>query len=808
VPAERAPSETLLDGVRVVDLAGEPAAMTGRILADLGAEVVRIEPPGGDPLRSLPPLGPDGTSLRHAAWNAGKSCVVIDGPDDPRLDSLLGGADVVITTPGWPGALSPDPGRAPQAVWVQVTAFGSSGPRARWRASDLGVMASTGNMYCTGDPDRAPVRCTEPSAWSHVGPEAAVAALSGLASGRPQIIDVSAQEVVMIASMGHAGRFPRTGNRGKRSGATVGVTREIWPCADGFVSFGLRGGKARVANMQTITRLVTEDGLATPALTERDWTTYDHNVLTSDELDAIAAPIAEYFLRHSMSELYEIACDTNLMLAPANSPRQLVESKQLAARAFFCALGDIEHFPRTFVHVVTPNGALAEPGPRAPARVPAADEPRWPARARPTRDARDGASGGARAASQYPSTGPGPGAWSGTAVLEFGTGAAGPIGVRYFAEHGATVVRIESRSRPDFLRTYGNRPGNPCGLEGSDMFDALNVGKLGITLNLKHPDGVALAKRLVQWADAVAENFAPRAMRSFGLDYASMVLEKPDLVMVSSCLQGQTGPHRDYPGFGGQGSALGGYNLLTGWPDREPVGPFGTITDSLAPRFVASALAAGLLYRRRTGRGVHLDVSQVETAVYSLSPWVLDYDVNGRVGTRQGNRSERAVPHGAFPCAGDDRWVALTAWDDAEWARLAKAMGVDDDTVAALAALATRQARIDEVESLVAKWTAPRSASEVADTLQALGIEAVPVADLGDANADPQLHHRGHFVTLEHPCMGSCGYERNGFRLSDAEAGFSRPSPTLGEHNEYVLGEILGLDATHRRRLEKDGVLE
>ncbi len=217
-------------------------------------------------------------------------------------------------------------------VWVLVTPFGSEGPRARWRAGDLGVMASTGNMYCTGDPDRAPVRCTEPTAWAHVGPEAAVAALSGLASGRPQVVDVSAQEAVMIASMGHVGRFPRTGMRGKRSGASVGITREIWPCADGYVSFGLRGGKARVANMQTITRLVTEDGLATPALSDRDWTAYDHNRVGREELDAIAAPIAGYFERHTMAELYEIAVQTNLMLAPANSPRQLIESRQLEAR--------------------------------------------------------------------------------------------------------------------------------------------------------------------------------------------------------------------------------------------------------------------------------------------------------------------------------------------------------------------------------------------------------------------------------------------------------------------------------------------
>ncbi|MGH9018898.1 MAG: CaiB/BaiF CoA transferase family protein, partial [Acidimicrobiales bacterium] len=399
-------------------------------------------------------------------------------------------------------------------------------------------------------------------------------------------------------------------------------------------------------------------------------------------------------------------------------------------------------------------------------------------------------------------------AWSGTKLLEFGTGAAGPIAVRYFAEHGATVVRIESRSRPDFLRTYGNGPGNPCGLEGSDMFDALNVGKLSVTLNLKHPEGVALAKRLVQWTDAVAENFAPRAMRGFGLDYGALAAQKPDLVMVSSCLQGQTGPHKDYPGFGGQGSALGGYNLLTGWPDREPVGPFGTITDSLAPRFVATALAAGLLYRRRTGRGVHLDVAQVEAAVYSLSPWIADYVVNGTTGIRQGNRSDRAVPHGAFPCAGDDRWVALSCTDDADWWRLTDLMGTDDATARRLARLDARQAAVDEVEALVGAWTATRDAAEVAATLQGAGLEAVPVADLGDAHGDPQLAHRGHVVTLTHPCMGDCGYERNGFRLSDAPAGYDRTSPLLGEHNDMVLGEILGLSAAERRRLLDDGVLE
>jgi benzylsuccinate CoA-transferase BbsF subunit len=614
-----------------------------------------------------------------------------------------------------------------------------------------------------------------------------MAALTGLASGRPQVVDVSAQEAVMIASMGHAGRFPKNGMRGKRSGASIGVTREIWPCADGFVSFGLRGGKARVKNLETITRLVDEDGLATPALTERDWTTYDHLKLSPEELGAIAAPIAQYFLHHTMTELYETAVETNLMLAPANSPKQLIESRQLAFRDFFCSFDGLDHLPRSFLVVTSPGDAVERPGPVVPGGMPAVVARKSP----PT------ASG--------PGTS-GTGAWAGTKILEFGTGAAGPIAIRYFAEHGATVIRIESRSRPDFLRTYGSN--NPCGLEGSDMFDALNVGKLGLTLNLKHPKGVGLAKRLIGWTDAVAENFAPRAMRGFGLDYASLVAEKPDLVMISSCLQGQTGPHKDYPGFGGQGSALGGYNTLTGWPDREPIGPYGTITDSLAPRFVATALAAGLLYRRRTGGGVHLDVSQVEAAVYSLSPWMADFDVNGHSGVRQGNRSDRYVPHGAFRCTGDDRWVALACWDDDDWRHLTDVLGLDAITATRLGTVEARREAVDEVEKLVESWTSSRDVVAVAEALQAVGVEAVPVADLGDASADPQLAYREHFVTLDHPCMGPCGYERNGFRLSDAPAGYERTSPLLGEHNEMVLGEILGLDAAERRRLLDEGVLE
>jgi benzylsuccinate CoA-transferase BbsF subunit len=298
-------------------------------------------------------------------------------------------------------------------------------------------------------------------------------------------------------------------------------------------------------------------------------------------------------------------------------------------------------------------------------------------------------------------------------------------------------------------------------------------------------------------------------MKGFGLDYDALATVKPDLVMVSACLNGQTGPHKDYPGFGGQGSALSGYNTLTGWPDREPVGPHGTITDSLAPRFVATALAAGLHYRRRTGRGVYLDVAQVETALYSLAPWLLEYATTGRARLRDGNRHPHAVPHGAFPCAPegeiDDRWVAIACWSDDEWARLASVMGLDDSSLATADA---RRARIDDVEAIVAKWTVPRARGEIAAALQAEGIEAVPVADFGDLHADPQLAARGHFERHTHPFLGPGLYERNGFRLSGAPSGYDRAGPTLGQDNHWVLSELLALDAPEIERLTAAGAVE
>jgi benzylsuccinate CoA-transferase BbsF subunit len=402
--------------------------------------------------------------------------------------------------------------------------------------------------------------------------------------------------------------------------------------------------------------------------------------------------------------------------------------------------------------------------------------------------------------------------FAGTILLEFGGGAAGPVATRYFADHGATVIRVESRQRPDFLRILRLTPKTPGGIDGSEHFAVLNVNKLSVALNLSLPEGVAVARRLALWADAVAENFAPGAMAKWGLDYASLVKDRPDLVMISTCLNGQTGPERHYPGFGGQGSALAGFNHLTGWPDREPVGPYGTITDSLSPRFAALLLASALLHRTRTGEGQHLDLSQVEGGIVCLTENVLAFTANEEVLTRMGNRSRHAAPHGVFRAAdrdGGERWVAIAAHDDRDWERLVEALGRPSwATEPRLATVAGRLAHQDELEARLGEWTRAQSAEETADLLQRAGVEAGAVADLGDLHDDPQLAHRGHFQPVEHAVLGHHPAETHAMRFSAMAPRIASPAPRLGEHTEHVLRGLLGMPAPEFEALRAAGVFE
>jgi benzylsuccinate CoA-transferase BbsF subunit len=340
------------------------------------------------------------------------------------------------------------------------------------------------------------------------------------------------------------------------------------------------------------------------------------------------------------------------------------------------------------------------------------------------------------------------------------------------------------------------------------MFVLMNPNKRSVSIDLSKPEGIELALRLVDWADVVSENFSPRAMAQWGLDYESLRRRKPDLVMVSSCLFGQTGPQRMYPGFGGQGSALAGFNHMTGFPDREAVGPYGTITDSLSPRYVAVLIAAALRHRRRTGQGQYIDVSQIETGVYSLAEMMVRYSARGEVMERAGNDDERAAPHGVYPCRGDDRWIAIAVFSDPEWRLLRRQLGnppfSQDPRFDALAGRLLHRAELDEY---LARATREHDAALLAERLQAAGLEAGPVQGLADVLADPQLAHRGHFRILRHEPLGELAFETSGFRLSESPPVLATPGPNLGQHNDEVLRGLLGLSDEELRRLSALGVL-
>ena len=399
--------------------------------------------------------------------------------------------------------------------------------------------------------------------------------------------------------------------------------------------------------------------------------------------------------------------------------------------------------------------------------------------------------------------------FAGLRVAEFGSGAAGPVSTRYFADYGATVIRVESRHRPDFLRTLTMKPDTPGGLDASLHFAVLNPNKLSVALNMNLPEGVAAARRLALSADVVAENFSPKAMAKWGLDYERLSAERPDLVMVSTCLFGQTGPERMYAGFGGQGSAISGYNHLTGWPDREPLGPFGTITDSLSPRFAALLVASALLRRKKTGEGQHIDLSQVEAGVYCLAESIVRYGANQEIVERLGYRSEHVAPHAVLPCHGDERWVTVVCHDDDDWRRLVGAIGEPEWAEdARFASNQLRLANVDALEQRLAEWTRGRTAEDVMQTLQAAGVESGVVENNEDLNLDPQLAARRHFRPLDHSIIGRHVVEANAMRFSETPEDIRRPAPRLGEHTEHVFRTLVGMSETEFRDLAAKGVFE
>lgn len=384
-------------------------------------------------------------------------------------------------------------------------------------------------------------------------------------------------------------------------------------------------------------------------------------------------------------------------------------------------------------------------------------------------------------------------ALQGVRVADFTWVLAGPFAIRYLAAHGATVVRVESALRPDALRTSGPYKDEKPGVDRSGYYAFLNANKYSMQLNLNNPFGREVAKRLIAWADIVAENFAPGLMERWGLDYEEIRKTKPDVIMLRTSNQGQTGSQARQPGFGQHLVGLSGFSYYTGWPDREPIGFGMAYTDMIAPRFGAAALIAALDYRRRTGKGLLLDLSQLETGIHFLAPQVLDYVVNGRVGNRVGNRCAYAAPHGVFPCRDEESWCAIAIFTDEEWESFGKVVGEPWVREPKWGTFISRKKNEDELEKLVSHWTSNFSAEYLMKLLQDAGVPAGIAQSNREVLNDPQLRHRDSYWMLSHSTLGSYAHLGRPFTLSKTPAKPRMPSPCLGEHMEYVCTNILGM---------------
>lgn len=391
---------------------------------------------------------------------------------------------------------------------------------------------------------------------------------------------------------------------------------------------------------------------------------------------------------------------------------------------------------------------------------------------------------------------------AGLKVLDFSWVGVGPITTKYLADHGATVVRVESHARLDVVRLGPPWHDATPGIERSQFYADWNTSKYGIALDLGRPEARDVARGLARWADVVVESFTPRVMRAWGLAYDDLRVLNPRLVMLSTCLQGQTGPHALFPGFGQLMAALSGFYEVSGWPDRPPAPPYGAYTDFIVPRLAATALLAAVDHQRRTGEGQYIDVSQFEAALHFLAPALLDHELSGTIATRDGNASAHAAPHGAYPCAGDDRWLALCVRDDGEWAALCAVL--DRPAWRGDARFATHAARVahrDELDAAVAGATVLHDARELMARLQQAGVAAGVVQSALDLHADPVLAGWGFFEWLEHPERPPAPYQGHALRLSETPGRLRHPAPTLGEHTALVLRETLGLSDAEIERL-------
>jgi len=781
-----------LSGIRVLDVAEPLGAYVSRILGDLGADVIKIEPPGGDPGRRLSPfiehdtVEPDLVSLPFVHANLSKRSQVLDldlREDQAHFRDLAAQADVVVSTEGvetWAargvdlGQLAP---LSPGLVWTAFTTFGLSGPYADYAGNNLIAEAMGGLMFMQGDDLQPP--CVSPFGQGHhlASMHAAFGTLLALwerrHSGRGQVVEVSMQEVVAHMQFTLV-RYTHSREIIRRPGVRNPITPNgYYPCRDGhvFISLFMPHQWDRLAGLLEVPALMD------PAFRERDY-----RIEHVDEVDAGIRQFTERFDAWTLTDLLQ---RHGVPTAPLSTVADLAGNPHLAARQFFT---DFEQ---------PPHGVLRSIGPlyrasASPLQI------RRPAPRLEHRRAHHAVGWlQAREDSPPPVSGlPRSLPLAGVRVLDLSRVWAGPYGTRYLADFGAEVIKVESGKFPE------RRPDSPDYAE-------INRNKRFVTLDFQSSEGQALLKRLVAISDVVVENFSPRVMVKYGFNYERLVEVRPDLIMVSMPGFGHSGPHRDFASYGGPLMAYTGMALLWGYTD-SPLDAHSKLAhpDYIASGTLALSVLAALHHRARTGEGQFIETAQVEGTAAAMEVAFLDYFANGRTAAAMGNRDPNAVPQGCYPCHGPDAWCVVSCTTEAEWRALAHLIGGEGlASSPRFATAAKRWQRHDELDGLIRAWTQSYTPHQAMHMLQAVGVPAGAVQTGEDLWRDLHLRRRDFIVTIAHPEPGTLEHPGMTVRLHDTPGRVQRPAGRLGEDNEVVFRGLLGLTADEFTRLAEIGVI-
>jgi benzylsuccinate CoA-transferase BbsF subunit len=526
--------------------------------------------------------------------------------------------------------------------------------------------------------------------------------------------------------------------------------------------------------------------------------------MTREQAEKLMDSLGKFFMNHTKDELLKLAIENRFQLGPCNNAADVLKHPQLAARQFWQEID----YPELGMRLKYPGGVVVTThsyvGPRR--RAPRIGEHN------------DEILNNLDSAARSPEKSTVPAnkkPFEGIKLIQLCWAGVGVYTCNYLSHYGATTIRVETSTRPDPVRLFApfaptNKPGEPVGLERSAFFSITHTApEMGISLNFKHPEAIEIFRKLVAWADVVAEGFPAGVMDKLGLDYEGLRKVNPQIIMFRTCGYGHTGPMADQPGFGSILTAVTMMDNIVGYPDRSPVPPSTYYTDQLSPMYASLAIMAALDYRRRTGKGQYIDHSQIETGLNYMTPLILDYQVNHREFKLKGNKSDYAAPHGIYRCKGEDRWVAIAVTNEAEWQSFVKAIGSPRWTQSKkYATSAERLKYSDELDRLVESWTINYPPEAVEELLQKAGVGAGTVANAKDIDEDPQMNYYNFYRQMEHPYMGKLRYYHPApITLSAAETAVQRPV-LLGEHTDHICREILGMSQGEIDNLRQKGVFE